>query len=212
MNLRNTTHLDSGRLEDLFLKAIDGWSHDGLDVAIRPSRGADFSGSCHYVPPRIYVNIGRHNRYPYLLRSHIARARSDARSWWRELYTIELSDAYELVLFIFLHEFYHWLIRRARRNGRQKESRCDRFAARVLVGQFGAVVRDVRGRDVPRSEWDFQDLDGFVAAARLRPKPVRATATPIKQTERSRPLASGNVPVQSPTDDYPARQLWLFQP
>ena len=68
----------------------------------------------------------------------------------------------------FLHGLYHWLIRKARRNMRQKEAMCDRFAARHLVDRFGATVRDDRGRPVPRSEWDFQDVDGFVAAVRMR--------------------------------------------
>jgi hypothetical protein len=63
-----------------------------------------------------------------------------------------------------MHELYHLLIYRARRNIRQKEAMCDRFAARWMVDRFGAIVRDPRGRPVRRSEWDFQDLDGFVAA------------------------------------------------
>ena len=80
-----------------------------------------------------------------------------------------------------MHEFYHLLVKRARRNIRQKESMCDRFAARYLVDGFGAVVRD-EGRDlVPRKVWDFQDLDGFVAAARTR----RAARRPIVQSAGS---------------------------
>ncbi len=94
-----------------------------------------------------------------------------------------------MVLFVFLHELYHFLVKRARRNPRQKESMCDRFAARYLVERFGATVRDSSGRIVPREAWDFQDLERFVAAARDRraregvaagtmPTPARACSFP----------------------------------
>lgn len=166
MILRNRTHLDSSRLLALFRESCGGWPLDGLKVWVRYSRGADFSGACYYATGRIFINLGRANRYPYLLRTHIARARSDARCWWRELYTLELPDAYQLVQFVFLHEFYHWLVRKARRNTRQKEGMCDRFATRALVDRWGTVVRDSAGLPVSRKAWDFQDLDGFVEPAR----------------------------------------------
>jgi len=166
MRVRNSTQLSAARMIDMFLSATEGWPHDDLGVLVRYSRGADFSGSCHYATNRIYVNLGRRNRYPYALRTHLARARSDDRSWWREVYTLEISDPYQLALFVFLHEFYHYLVRRARRNTRQKESMCDRFAARTLVDCYGARVLDPRGTPVGRRDWDFQDLDGFVSRAR----------------------------------------------
>jgi hypothetical protein len=79
-----------------------------------------------------------------------------------------------------MHELYHLLLKLARRNTRQKESMCDRFAARFLVERFGTAVRGPAGTRVPREEWDFQDLDGFVAAARQRrasrPSPIRRAA------------------------------------
>jgi hypothetical protein len=98
--------------------------------------------------------------------TNLARARSNARHWWKPTYVIELSDAYQLALFVFLHELYHWLIYRAGRNIRQKESMCDRFAARALVDDWGTPISDGHNRPVPRTVWDFQDLDGFVVAAR----------------------------------------------
>ncbi len=127
------------------------------------------------------MNIGRHLKYPYHMDTHLARARSNARSWWKPVYTVELADPYRLALFVFLHESFHFLVKRARRNPRQKESMCDRFAARVLTDQYGAGVRDERGRLVPREEWDFQDLDRFIAAARrpTRTVPPAPTAAPL---------------------------------
>jgi hypothetical protein len=100
--------------------------------------------------------------------THLARARSNVRCWWKPIYTLELADGYQVVLFVFLHECFHLLIKRARRNTRQKESMCDRFAARALVDSHGAVVLDEHGRSVARETWDFQDLDRFVAPARRR--------------------------------------------
>jgi len=174
MNLKNTTHLDSSTLKRMFLSAIDGWPFEGVQVSVRYSRGADFSGTCYYQSDRIYINLGRDNRYPYRLQTHIARPCSNRTHWWRELYTVDLADAYELVLFVFLHEFYHRLVHRARHNVRQKEARCDRFATRVLVDDYGATVLDEAGHLVARDAWDFQDLDGFVAAARRSArKPIR---------------------------------------
>lgn len=168
MTFRNRTALQSTRLLDMCLGAIAGWRHDGLTASFRNSRGADYSGSCHYVPPRIFVNIGPHNRYPYLIDTHIAPARTGTNCWWREVYRVVLADAYQLALFIFMHEFYHYLVRRARRNRRQKEGRCDRFATRTLVDFHGASVLDAAGRPVAREQWDIQDLDGFVRTARDR--------------------------------------------
>jgi hypothetical protein len=162
---RNRTNLDSTRLLDMCASAIDGWPHEGLSVWVRHSRGADFSGACHYASRRIYVNIGQNIDYPYLLRTHIARAQSNPHGWSRALYSLALSDGYQLTLFIFLHEFYHWLVKAAGRNPRQKEAMCDRFATRTLVDRWGAAIRDDFGVLVPREEWDFRDLDGFVRAA-----------------------------------------------
>lgn len=191
MRLRNSTDIDSQRLASMFAESIRTWPSDGIDVSVRFSRGAEFSGSCHYSPPRIYINLGRDNEYPYLIRTHIARANSNARCWWRELYTVELEDASQLALFIFLHEFYHWLVRKARRNSRQKEARCDRFATRYLVDAFGCVVRDTKNRPVSRETWDFQDLDGFVAAAR------RTHSIRMPQSAARRPTVVGATPKRS---------------
>jgi hypothetical protein len=158
--------LDSKKIEGTMLRAVEGWPHDGLDVVVRYSRGAEFSGTCFYTKKRITVNLGRDNTYPYAVRTDISRAQSNSRYWWRELYLVEVADARQLVLFVFLHEFYHWLVKKAGRNVRQKEARCDRFAARTLVDDYGAVVNDSAGGAVSRGSWDFQDLEGFVAAAR----------------------------------------------
>lgn len=157
----------------MFRDAVAGWPHDGAQVFVRYSRGSDFSGACYYESDRIFINLGRHVSYPYKLRINVARPQSNRTHWWRELYALEIRSPEELALFIFLHEFYHRLVKRAGRNIRQKEARCDRFATRVLVDHYGCVIRDSAGRLVSRSEWDFQDLDGFVEAAR---GPIRKSA------------------------------------
>ena len=180
LQLVNRTGLDSDELRAMMLAAVDGWPVRRLRVHIRYSRGADFSGTCYYKRNLIYVNLGAHVRYPYGVRTSIARARSNARAWWKPVYKLELPDAQRLVLFVFLHEFYHWLVHKARRNPRQKESMCDRFATRILVDRFGARVHDDKGRSVPREAWDIQDLDRFVAAARAATHsaaPLRKAAT-----------------------------------
>lgn len=182
MDFRNSTQLDSDRIERMFLSALEGWPHERLRVFVRYSRGAEFSGSCFYRDGRIYVNLGQKNRYPFRIETCIARARSDATCWWRESYGIEVGSPYELVLFVFLHEVYHWLVRLARRNVRQKESRCDRFAVRRLVDCHGAVVTDRLGRPVVRQDWDFQDLEGFVAAAR---RPVCRRRAPTRRSVKN---------------------------
>lgn len=166
MDFQNTTSLDTDKLRDMIARATVDWPTHDLHVCVRYSRGAEFSGTCYYSKAQIYINLGRNNAYPYMMQTHIARAQSNKRQWWRELYSVEVGDAYQLVLFVFLHELYHWLVKKARRNVRQKEGRCDRFATRVLVDAYGAAVRDMQGNPPPRSQWDFQDLDGFVAAAR----------------------------------------------
>ena len=169
----NSTDLDDVRLRRMCLDAVAGYRLDGATVRVRYSRGADFSGSCYYRPPCIFVNLGRHLVYPYAMATNLARARSNARCWWRPIYTIELADPYQVVLFVFLHECFHLLVKRARRNTRQKESMCDRFAARILVDHYGAAVRGAHHHFVSRDDWDFQDIEGFIAAARpSRPKPA----------------------------------------
>ncbi len=166
MRICNTTALSTRRLTAMFQSCVDGWPHELLTVSIRYSRGADFSGTCNYEKKRIHVNIGRHVGFPYRAPTHLARARSNRTHWWKPVYAVELADGYQLVLFVFLHEFYHWLIKQAKRNIRQKESMCDRFAARALVAMYGVNVHDPDGGFVSRDQWDFQDLDRFVAAAR----------------------------------------------
>ena len=120
--------------------------------------------------------------------TNLAKVRTTARGWRRQIILIEHADAYQLALFIFMHELYHLLVKRARRNTRQKESMCDRFAARFLVDHYHTPIRDSRGRPVPREVWDFQDLDGFVAAARSKSPQRRAARIPIRA---ARPTSLG---------------------
>ena len=178
MAFRNTTRLDSADLMRLFAESMAGWPLDKLTVWVRYTRGADFSGTCYDAEGRIYVNIGRHVEYPYRIHTHIARSITTRRHWIKPLYTVELAEPAQLAVFIFLHECYHWLVRRARRNRKQKESMCDRFATRFLVDHFGCVVRDEQERPAVREAWDFQDLDRFVAAARRKPRAAARRAIP----------------------------------
>ncbi len=194
MIFKNSTRLNSRDLEQMLREAVAGWPSDRLRVAVRYSRGAEFSGTCCYTTNRIYINLGRDNTYPYRLLTHIARPQSNATHWWREAFAIEIAKPSQLVLFVFLHEFYHYLVKQAGRNVRQKEARCDRFATRVLVDQYGTPVHDSSGRQVARSAWDFQDLNNFVAAARKQPKRAARRPTkprPVKPTEQPSPAAIG---------------------
>lgn len=165
MNFRNTTSLDSARLLGDLERFSRPYRHDRLSVWVRASRGADFSGRCCYATSRIYVNLGPRNRYPYPLATHVARARSSRTHWWRETYRLVLAEPHQLALFIYLHEFYHFLVKAAGRNTRRKEAMCDRFATRVLVDHFGCPLTTRGGRAVGRSAWDFSDLDRYVARA-----------------------------------------------
>jgi len=165
MDFGNSTDLDSDRLRRLLLHHTWPYSHDELTVRVRYSRGADFSGTCYYGSGHIYVNLGRDNVYPYLLAAHIARSQSNRTHWWRETYQLVITDAYQMVLFVYRHELFHYLVKVAGRNTRRKESMCDRFATRALVDDFGVRVVDARGGPVERASWDFQDVDKFVDAA-----------------------------------------------
>ncbi|HEY3242653.1 MAG TPA: hypothetical protein VGM03_04800 [Phycisphaerae bacterium] len=186
ITFHNRTQLDSLRLKNMCLDAIAPWRMGRLDVRVRYSRGADFSGTCYYAGGKIYVNLGEHLAFPYVLGTFVARARTRGTRWWRPRVTIGLSDPYELVLFVFLHECYHWLIKCVGRNRRQKEAMCDRFAARVLVDQYGAQLVDTEGQPIARDEWDFQDLDAFVAAARVVPPVPIAARRPIPTPRAAR--------------------------
>lgn len=179
IDFSNRTTLDGRQLRELIDAGAAGWNTGTLQVRVRYSRGADFSGSCYYASRRIFINIGKHLQYPYPLRTHLARAKVVGRIWYKPGYSIRLQDGYQLVAFLFMHELYHLLVMRARRNTRQKESMCDRFAARFVMERFGLTVHDSAGRLIPRQDWDFQDLDGFVGRARgSRAVPAHAEATP----------------------------------
>ncbi len=177
IDFRNTTELSSAKLQTMFLYALNGWNAGNLIVRVRYSRGTDFSGTCIYADHAIYINLGRHLVYPYGMRTNLAKVRSTPRGWRRPEYIVEMKSAYHLAVFIFLHEIYHMLVYRAGRNRRQKESMCDRFAARHLVDHLGAIVRTPRGERVPRALWDFQDLDGFIRRGPARRSACRSLTT-----------------------------------
>ncbi len=182
VDLQNRTDLDDERLRAMCAAAVRSWRTGQLKVCVRYSRGADFSGSCYYNEGRIFVNLGRHLQFPYRMGTHIARAVTGRDGWWKPIYTVDLANGYQVVLFVFLHECFHWLVKRARRNPRQKESMCDRFATRLLVDGYGVTVRDPDSRPVPREAWDFQDVEGFISVLRRkRPaalSPARAARVP----------------------------------
>ncbi len=191
MDFKNTTTLDSNILYETFLSAVAGWPTQQLVVRVRWSRGADFSGTCIYDTHRIYINLGRHLRYPYRMETYCARGRQAWGRYYKPGSFIELCDGYQVCLFVFAHEYYHWLVKRAERNTSQKESMCDRFAVRVLVDDYGCTVRDKHDRVLPRSEWDVQDLDGFVAA--VKRQAVAAEPPPLCRAAREViPLRDGD--------------------
>jgi hypothetical protein len=174
MQFQNTTRLSSPRLLQMFEQHTQPYCHDRLRVLVRYSRGAAFSGTCFYADSRIHVNLGRRNRYPFALGTSIAKAHSNRTRWWREIYRMNLEDAYQLVLFVYLHELFHYLVKVSGHAPRRKEAMCDRFATRVLVDCYDRVVLDRHGRPVSRDCWDFQDLEAFVSRAPRHP--IRATA------------------------------------
>ena len=163
----------------MFEPYVTGWKCDRLAVRVRWSRGAEFSGTCRYGARVITVNLGRGNAYPYGMDTHVARPRRNRTHWWRPVCEIELRDAHELALFVYLHELYHWLVKQARRNTRQKEGMCDRFAMRVLVDEYGCRLRDSKGRPVAREEWDIQDLLRFVEGARSKRRERRSVGEAV---------------------------------
>jgi hypothetical protein len=183
MDFGNTTDLDGARLERLFLRHTWPYRHARLTVRVRYSRRADFSGTCFYRDARIFVNLGRHLGYPYRFGTHIARSQSNRTHWWRETHRLVIADAYQLALFVYLHELYHYLVKAAGRNPRRKEAMCDRFAVRVLVDQYAARVQDASDQPVPRESWDFQDVHAFVAAA-----PKSVTLLDLVPVPRPRPI------------------------
>ena len=194
IDFRNSTHLADARVLAMCEEGMRGWAVGSIILRTRYSRGADFSGTCFYADRRVYINLGRHLKYPYRMDTNLAKVKLSGTRWRRPIYSIELKDPYQVVLFVFMHELYHLLVKKARRNTRQKESMCDRFAARHLVDCFDAPVRDEAGRRVARELWDFQNLDGFVAAARDARYLARSARPLLKSA--SRPKQKG--------------QLWLF--
>src|SRR5438067_6833560 len=104
MNFFNSTHLDTARLEALFRQFAQPWPLDGLTVCVRYTRSAPVSGSCRYRTARIHVNVGRRNKYPFALKTYVARTQTRnhgrRRYWSRPLYVVHLDDAYELALFL----------------------------------------------------------------------------------------------------------------
>jgi len=186
IDFANATNLSSDRLFDLFLNGLRGWNIGRITVRVRYTRSTDFSGTCFYADRRVYINLGRHLRYPYKMDTHIAKAKRTGNVWRRPLYSMELKDAYQLALFIFMHELYHLLVKRAGRNTRQKEAMCDRFAARHLIERFGLSVKTDTGERALRTAWDFQDLERFVVAARDRSlQQVRAARRALKPERMS---------------------------
>ncbi|MCB9849274.1 MAG: hypothetical protein H6817_01065 [Phycisphaerales bacterium] len=166
MALRNTTRLDTLRLLRECAAGMMDWPVDGLRIWVRSGRGADFSGTCYPKEGRIYVNISPTLQFPYRMITNVAPGKSKGRTWRRPGWVLELADPYQLVVFVFLHECYHWLIHRAGRNERQKEALCDRFAARHLVDQCNCPMYDEHDAPLSREAWDVKDLDAFVARAK----------------------------------------------
>lgn len=167
MILQNRTRLDTAHLESMMLRHVRGWPHTQLTVNVRYSRSAPFSGACYYDTARLFINLGEHVRYPYNIPTRIAKAQTRGQAWFRQIYFLRIDEPCHLVLFVFLHEIYHWLVKQAGRNLRQKEAMCDRFAAGILVDQYGAKVVDKNGQIVPRDQWDWQDVVGFVRHAAI---------------------------------------------
>ena len=179
MDFRNRTNLLDTRLYPLILRHTEPFDHSYLRVRFKNSRGAPFSGSCYYRTSTLNINLSPRNTYPFALATHVARPQSNATHWWRELYELTLADAYQLALFIYLHELCHYLIKRAGRSVKRREGACDRFAARVLVDHYGSSLRDSHGREPARDSWDILNLDALLSdAPRMTSVPRPATQGP----------------------------------
>ena len=165
MKFSNQTALDDTRLRQMFLRHTAPYDHEPLSVVVRHTRSTPFSGTCYYNDSRIHVNLGRRNRYPMTLGTHVAKATTGRQEWSREIYSLTVGDPYQLALFIYLHELFHFLVNASGRGRLRKEAMCDRFAARVLVDVYGCRLLDPRGAVPPRQNWDFKDLHLFVARA-----------------------------------------------
>lgn len=185
IEFHNSTELSSRVLERGCNECIEGWNVGTILLRIRYSRGADFSGTCFYDQRKIYINLGKHLVYPYPMNTHLARSVTIGRRWFKPIYRINIENGIQLAMFIFMHELYHLLVRRAGRNTRQKESMCDRFAARYLVDRFGVSIVTNKGKSVSRSDWDFQNVDGFVSAARRKRRAARRPIRIPKKIEES---------------------------
>jgi hypothetical protein len=184
MEIINHTEFDARRIEVMFLRATQQWAAPKLRVTVRYSRGAIYSGTFASNPPRIFVNLHPRNRYPLRIETGIARAKSFGRSWWKPSYHVKAENPYQLALFVFMHEFYHYLIHRARRNSHRKEAMCDRFAVRYLNNHCRLAVYDSSGNPIARTGWLFQDLDGFVANRQTLSENVRAARRPRQRRAR----------------------------
>lgn len=190
MQFENQTELASGRLRDTFLRHTAPYRHDALQVAVRHTRKADFSGACYYRDARIFVNVGRRNRYPYSFVTHVAKARTHRTHWSREALRLTVADPYQLALFVYLHELFHYLVKVSGRKTGRKEAMCDRFATRVLVDEYGCPLETPRGLPAPRELWDFQDLHGFVARAPKQPTQLLLPMRDIRVIIRGLPAAA----------------------
>lgn len=182
MEIINHTEFDTRRIEVMFRRATEQWVAPKLKVVVRYSRGAIYSGTFASHPPRIYVNIHPKNRYPLKIETGIAKSKTLGDFWWKPSYHIKAENPYHVALFVFLHEFYHYLVHRARRNSHRKEAMCDRFAVRYLTNHCRLAVYDMNNNPVPRSVWLFQDLDGFVANRQTRVEMVRAARRPRRHS------------------------------
>lgn len=197
MDFRNRTSLLDTRLYPLILRHTEPFDHSAIRVRFKHSRGAQFSGSCYYRTSTLNVNISPRNSYPYALSTHVARPQSNATHWWRELYELTLADAYQLALFIYLHELCHYLIKRAGRSVKRREGACDRFAARVLIDQYGCPLRDSHGREPPRDSWDILNFDSLLddAPRATEPRPPDPPRLPAPPHERLIPVRIVGLPL-----------------
>ena len=124
MEVINSTDIDSGLLHG-YVRDHDTCS---LRVHIRDVRkGArtPYSGVCYYKEHRIRVSINSRNRYPVRVRTG---SPFDRRSW--RYYDMDSSE--ELMSFVFLHEFSHYLDYRNGIPVRCKQTKADNYALKVM--------------------------------------------------------------------------------
>ncbi len=124
MKIVNDTGIDAGKLNE-FVKEHDTSNLLVLIKHTRKSSKIPYGGVCYYRDNRIRISINPKNRYPIKIR---VGSPFDKNSW--NYYPMK--SANDLINFVFLHEFSHYLDYRNGIPVRCKQTKADKFALRKM--------------------------------------------------------------------------------